>query len=240
MGELHLEIVREFLERDFKVEARFGKPRVSYREKPLKESHGTGVLEQKIGDRQIFAEVSVRVEPVDDNRSRMRALWETPELRRPLPPDISEAVEEGIAAAAGTGPLMGEPVVGSRAFVTGLKYDENRGQPGAFSAAAARAVEQALDVCGTQLLEPVMRIEVLTPEEYLGNIVNDFGVRKAQVARTDVRGELRLVEAYAALEDMFGYAGTLRSLSSGRASCTMEPHDYRPVPEARLKRLLAI
>jgi len=237
MGELHLEIVKEFLQRDYHVEARFGKPRVSYREQPEKPSVGSGTFDMLVAGKPLYAVVNLSVRPIQDTRTRLTVEWSAD--RDKLPQAIVQAVEDGITGAAGSGPLRGEPIVGAAATVTSFVYHVDKADEGAFAAAGARALEQALNDGGTVLLEPVMKLEVLTPAEFLGNIIRDLGARKAQVTRTDVRGDLRVVEAFASLEDMFGYANTLRSLSQGRAAHTMEPYDYRRVPDEKLKRLLA-
>jgi elongation factor G len=235
MGELHLDIIRTRITRDYKVEANTGTPRVTYRESIAGRGRGTGVYEQTIGGRNHYAEVTVEIEPCADcaepvAKNRTNAL-QIPEQYVPI-------VENAVVSGCMSGPLGGYPLIHLKATVVDGKTRENDASELAFAAAAENALRQAVEQAGASLMEPVMAFEVTTPEEYLGGIIHDMNGRRAEIGEIGNRGLLRLVRGKVPLAEMFGYATAVRGLSTGRASFTMEPCAYVAVPRRKFAEIL--
>lgn len=266
MGTLHLEIKRHRMERDFNLRIRVGKPRVSYRETLREPREVEGECQRVVGGGQIFGKVKVAFEPIPlgeysrEAASAPEAEPETakkvkggkqqakavtgPELvrvRSTIKPDVlPEAFEaaavEGLRSALQSGEL-GYPVMGVSATLLKGDHDQETSTDVAFGVAAADAVAKALR-SNILLLEPVMKVEVSTPEEYLGPITGDLNSRHAEIRDIIIRGKLRVVEALVPMARLFDYADKIRSLSKGRASSTMEPYAYAPAPEDVLQKML--
>jgi elongation factor G len=233
MGILHLEIKRHRMERDFRLKVRVSKPRVSYRETMRRSVKVEGECVKQAGGAGLFAKISVEFQP------RPRGEGLTVESRVPeevLPPEFIAAAEQGIRGALQSGEL-GYPVIDVKATLTGGKMVEGESNDIAFQAAGADAVHKALRD-NMLLLEPVMRTEVIVPEEYLGPVTADMNARRAEITQVISRGKLSVIEALAPLAKMFDYSDRVRSLTQGRASWTMEPRSYAPVPEEDLRRML--
>jgi elongation factor G len=229
MGVLHLEIKQHRMERDFRLKVRVGKPRVSYRETLRDKVEVVGECVKQAGTAGLFAKVTVRFEPhkpAEGEQSVELASRIKPDA---LPPAFVAAAEQGIRGAFQSGEL-GYPVINVRATIGGGEMDEQFSNEIAFQAAGADAVNKALRG-NMVLLEPVMRLEVTVPEEYLGPVNADLNARRAEIEQLFTRGKLRVIEAIVPLARMFDYSDKVRSLTQGRAGWTMEPHDYRPAPE---------
>ncbi len=229
MGELHLEVLRERIMEEFNVEARVGEVRVSYREQVSEPVQATGKFQQSSGDRTEFAGVTVELEPNDSSLSpRIElALENEDDLPKELVPSIEDGLESGGAGGGMTGfPLIYTTIRGIRAEVGSDQYSRN-----AFEAAAARAVRQALQQAGCEILEPIMRLEVVAPSDFLGAIVEDLNRRRAEIEEIDHQDEDRIIHAFVPISEMIGYATSIRSLTEGRGTYTLEPHDYRALPE---------
>ncbi len=234
MGVLHLEIKTNRLREDFRVKARIGKPLVSFREtlRKLRRVEGECVR-QGAGGPGMFAKVTVELEPHKGEQSITvlnRVDSET------VPYEFLTAAEQGIRGALTSGQL-GYPVMNVRATITAAEVDEQLSSETAFQAAGADAVNQAMRN-NVVLLEPVMRLDVTVPEEYLGPVTADLNARRAEINEVLTRGKLRVVEALVPMRTMFDYADKVRSLSQGRAGYTMEPNSYRPAPDDVLREML--
>jgi elongation factor G len=233
MGMLHLEIKQHRMERDFRLKVRVGQPRVSYRETLRKPIRIVGECVKQAGTAGLFAKVTVEFEPhkgMEPITVRNRV---DPEV---LPHAFAAAAEQGIRGALESGDL-GYPVMNVRATLLAAEVDEQFSNETAFQAAGADAVHKALRD-NIILLEPMMKLEVTVPEEFLGPVTADLNVRRADIQELLTRGKLRVIEAIVPLSRMFDYSDKVRSQSQGRASWTMEPFEYRPAPDEVLHALL--
>jgi elongation factor G len=224
MGILHLEVKKHRLERDFRLKVRVSKPRVSYRETLKKSIKTQGECVKQTGTTGLFAKVSVDFEPIAVEKG-VDVVNKIP--AEMLPGELMAAVEQGIRFALQSGEL-GYPVIGVKATLRSAQMQEGVSNDIAFQAAGADAVNRALKGNMT-LLEPVMRTEVMVPEEYLGPVTADMNARRAEIREVITRGKLRVIEALVPLAKMFDYSDKVRSLTAGRATWTMEPSAYAPV-----------
>lgn len=238
MGELHLEIVVQRLRSDMNVDAAVGKPRVSYRETVTACGEGEGRFVRQLGGRGHFAAVRLRIEPRAHTRGRANFEITSAIPDMTIPPELMEAAEAGITGAAQSGTLGGYPVIDWK--VTLLEVEQHRVDSSelAFESAARMAFYEAMAGAAPVLLEPIMDVEVVTSEEYFGLIMSDLNARKAVVRQSRIRGSDRLIAADVPLAQMFGYITKLRSLSQGRATSTMTPSHYAPVPPGAMKALV--
>lgn len=230
MGELHLEVIQHRLTRDFGLKVKFYKPRVNYRETVAKTASVVGQCNRHMGAAQMFARVNVTVEPLEDPAAPVLVFDR-------IPPDTTipnaqrtAALEELRERAAGGGLLAGFPLTGVKISVTGGEAHEEGSDEIAFRIAAGDAFEEGLQQAEPTLLEPVMRVEITTPEDYMGEIVGDLQQRRAIIAKTESRGALTTIVAHAPLKELFGYSSAIRSLSQGRAGSSMEPLGYQHAP----------
>ncbi len=235
MGELHLEVLTTRITRDYRVPVNTGSPRVSYREGVTRTASGVGVFDQIIANKQNYAEVSVSVQPLPDELLS-RGEIAIPEGLYPQP--ILAAIEASIKNGFVSGPLGGYPVIHTLARIGNVKSREGETTELAVTAATEIALRDAIQKAGAILYEPVMSLEVTTPEEFLGNIIHDLNGRRAEIAEIGQAGQFRTVKAKVALAGMFGYATTVRGLSGGRADYSLEPCAYAPVPRQRLAEIL--
>ena len=235
MGELHLEILRDRLLREFKVGASAGRPMVAYRETVGATVRREYVFDRELGGKRHFAAVTLRLEPRgrgEGNEVEIKVSGED------LPKEWRGVVREGVEDGFSTGALGNYPVVDVRAVVEGVRWELPTVSEVAFRSAASLAFREALAAAQPLLLEPIMRVEVTTPEEHLGDVLGDLNVRRGQVQDMTQRETYRLVDALVPLAELFGYATALRSLTKGRASYTMEPDRFDVVPPAQAKRVL--
>jgi elongation factor G len=233
MGILHLEIKRHRMERDFRLRIRVSKPRVSYRETICRPVRVLGECIKQAGAGGLYAKVEVEFEHYKGEESLAVEHRLKPDQ---LLPAYVAAAEQGIRGAFQSGEL-GYPVMEVRARIVGGDMDPELSNETAFQAAGADAVHKAMRD-NIVLLEPVMRLEVTVPEEYLGPVTADLNARRAEITQLLTRGKMRVIEAQVPLARMFDYADKVRSLSQGRASSTMEPHAYAPAPDEVLHALL--
>jgi len=227
MGELHLEVIKNRLLREFNLNVKVHKPRVSYRETIARAVDVEGECHRQIAGQSTFAKVALRLEPVEETAKRVTVAGAAPEA---IPAQFLPAVLEAVADAASGGGLYGNPLMNLRATVTGGEAREGESTDVAFRIAAADAFENALRAAGEVILEPIMRLEVITPEEHLGDFISDFQQRRAVIHQTSNRGRMTLIEAEAPLANLFGYSSAMRGLSQGRATYSMEPSSYGPAP----------
>lgn len=231
MGELHLEVIQHRLTRDFGLNVKFYKPRVNYRETITGTSEVVGQCNRQMGAQQMFARLQVRVSPLENPSDNVIVLDRIP-FDSPLLPTLRQAaVEELRQRAAGGGLVAGFPLTGLKIEVLGGEAHEEGSDEVAFRIAAGDAFDKGLEKAGPALLEPVMRVEVTTPDDYMGEIVGDLQQRRAMIAKTENRGMMTTITAHAPLKELFGYSSAVRSLSQGRAGSSMEPHGYQVAPK---------
>ncbi len=238
MGMLHLEIKQHRMEREFRLKVRVGKPRVSYRETLKKPLRVEGECIRQTGATGLFARVVVEFTPLASGKDKNKDSICVINKVKPdnLPQIFALAAEQGIKSGLQSGEL-GYPVMNVQATIISAKIDEQLSNEIAFQAAGADAVQKALKE-NMILLEPVMKLEVTLPEDYLGPITADLNARRAEIRELHIRGKMRVVEAIVPMAKLFDYADKVRSLSQGRASSTMEPYSYAPAPEEVLKNML--
>lgn len=230
MGELHLDVIKHRLTRDFNLNVKFYKPRVNYRETIGQKCEVEGQCNRQIGDKQMFARVKLQMEPLDDKAANPIVL-DRFFGEGVLPDNLKAAViEELRARALGGGAIGSFPLTGLRVSLVGGEMREVGSDEVAFRIAANDAFEQALQAGSPTLLEPIMRLEIVTPDDYVGEIVGDLQQRRAIIDSTESRGLMTVVIAFAPLKELFGYSSAIRSLSQGRAGCSMEPHGYQSAP----------
>ena len=235
MGELHLEVIKNKLLRDFKLDVKVHNPRVSYRETVKKSVEVTGQCNRQIAGQQHTAKVTLKIEPSDNEHQPVGVYYAAGES---IPPDFIAPVMDALEEQGQGGGLLGFPLMKVKVSVIGGEAHETDSNDLAFTIATSDAFRHALDQAGNVLLEPIMKLEVITPEEYLGDFVSDLQQRRAIITSTVARGKNTVIEAQAPLASLFGYSSAMRSLSQGRANCSMEPSEYGPAPEAVLASYL--
>jgi elongation factor G len=235
MGELHLEIVTNRMLRDFGVNANVGQPRVAYRQRLQKKARVRHRFARQTGGHGQFAEVDLEVEPVDGLGFEFQNLV----VGGAIPKEFIRAVEAGCREAAKSGGDLGYEIVGLRVRLLDGKTHEVDSSDIAFNICASQAFHEAVRESGLVLLEPIMRLEVTTPAEYLSPIIGDLNARRASITSLQTSQDPCTVHADAPLAEFFGYATVVRSLSQGRAGHTMEPKYYAPVPPEIAERLLS-
>jgi elongation factor G len=232
MGELHLEVITHRLLRDYRLNVRVHKPRVSYRETIEKMVEVTGRCHRTMAGQPLFAELAIRMEPF---AQAARAVTVLAACGGQLPgPFLTAAIQVHTEQGEGGG-MLGFPLMRVKITVLGGRVHETESNELAFRLAAADAFNRGLREAGIVLLEPIMRVEITTPEEYLGDFVSDLQQRRGEITRTQTRGRNTVIEARAPLAELFGYSNAMRGLSQGRATCTMEPCTYGPAPPEVLR-----
>jgi len=227
MGELHLEIIVDRLLREFKVEANVGRPQVAYKETLRGPARAEGRYIRQTGGRGQYGHVVLELEPLPRGQGVEFVDRITGGV---IPREFIPAVEAGVREAAETGILAGYPVVDVRATLLDGSYHEVDSSEMAFKIAASLAFKEAAQRAGPVLLEPMMKVEVITPEAYLGEVISDLNARRGRIVAMEAQGTARVVRAIVPLAEMFGYATTVRSITQGRATYTMEPSHYEEVP----------
>jgi len=236
MGELHLEIIVDRMQREFKVDANIGKPKVAYRETFTKPVDVEYVHKKQSGGAGQFAKINMTFEPIldndnDDEEETKDYEFESKIVGGRVPKEYIPGVEKGVISAKQNGVLAGFPVVKIKAILTDGAYHDVDSSVLAFEIAARSAFREAMAKAGPVLLEPLMKVEVITPEEYMGDVIGDISSRRGQVANLEARDNVQVITAKVPLGKMFGYVNNLRSLSQGRAQYTMVFDSYSVVPE---------
>jgi elongation factor G len=229
MGELHLDILVDRMKREFKVDANVGAPQVAYRETIRRAADVDYVHKKQTGGSGQFARVKITFEPLEAGSG---FVFENKVTGGNIPKEYIPGVEKGLNDAKNTGVLAGFPMIDFQATLTDGAYHDVDSSVMAFEIAARAAYREGMEKAGAQLLEPIMKVEVVTPEEYMGDIIGDLNSRRGQVSGMDQRGNARVIDAMVPLANMFGYVNTLRSMSQGRATYTMHFDHYAPVPQA--------
>ncbi|NSX57040.1 elongation factor G [Parasulfitobacter algicola] len=227
MGELHLDILVDRLKREFKVEANIGAPQVAYRETIGHEVEHTYTHKKQSGGSGQFAEVKMIISPTEPGEGYS---FESRIVGGAVPKEYIPGVEKGINSVMDSGPLAGFPVIDFKVALIDGKFHDVDSSVLAFEIAARMCMREGMKKAGAKLLEPIMKVEVITPEDYTGGIIGDLTSRRGQVTGQEPRGNAIAIDAFVPLANMFGYINTLRSMSSGRAQFTMQFDHYDPVP----------
>ena len=236
MGELHLEILVDRLRREFHVAANTGKPMVSYYETVTAPGAGKAVFDREIAGKRLFAGVEVEVSP---RRRGAGIAIEAGTALRDIDGELAEAVEAGLADGVSTGVLARYPMMDLEVRVRGVETGEpESAMPIAFRSSAVMAFREAASAAKPELLEPVMRLVISTPAEYVGEVIGDVNARRGQVRDMEERGDAKVVSAEVPLAELFGYSTVIRSLTRGRASYTMEPGEFAVAPRNVREELL--
>ncbi len=227
MGELHLDIKVDILRRQYKIEVNVGAPQVAYRETITKSTEIDYTHKKQTGGTGQFARVKFIVEPGEENSG---LVFESKVVGGSVPKEYLPGVEKGLNSVMTSGTIIGFPMVDVKVTLIDGAYHEVDSSAIAFEIAARAALREAIQKAGPVLLEPIMKVEVVTPEDYLGGIIGDLNSRRGQIAGTSSRGNAQVVNAMVPLANMFGYVNNLRSMSQGRAAYTMLFDHYSEVP----------
>lgn len=238
MGELHLEVLRDRLLRDFNLKVRVHKPRVSYRETIRHAAEVERDFHRRVGEISHYAKVKIRIEPFKPAEGEESTEVVNKLKHNQLPEHLTDALIQTVRDEAQGGGYLGFPLMKCRFIILNADWREGETNEVAIQEATASAIRQAFDEADTVLLEPIMKVEVVTPSEFEGNIQSDLNSRRAVIVNAEQRGDLRVLEAHAALSQMFGYSTQIRSLSQGRAGYSMEPLKYDEAPPDVLKNML--
>ena len=237
MGELHLDIIVDRLLREFKVEANVGAPQVAYKEAFTKSVDVESKYARQSGGRGQYGHCKVRFEPMDANGEELYK-FDSEVVGGAIPKEYIQPISEGIEEAMKAGSLGGFPVVGIHATVYDGSYHEVDSSEMAFHIAGSMAFKDAMSKASPDLLEPIMKVEVTMPEEYMGDVIGDINSRRGRVEGMDDMGSGKIVRAYVPLSEMFGYATDLRSKTQGRGNYSMFFEKYEPVPKNVQEKIL--
>ncbi|WP_395021914.1 elongation factor G [Dongia sp.] len=229
MGELHLEIIVDRMKREFKVEANVGAPQVAYRETITKTVEHDYTHKKQTGGSGQFAKVKIRFEPLAPGSG---FVFENDVVGGTVPKEYVPGVEKGLKLAKESGVIAGFPMIDFKATLIDGQYHDVDSNVMTFDIAARACYREGIPKAGPKLLEPMMKVEVVTPEDYLGDVIGDLNSRRGQVQGMDSRGNAQVVSAMVPLANMFGYVNNLRSMSQGRAQYTMTFDHYEQVPQA--------
>ncbi len=235
MGELHLEVLIDRLKREFKVDCNQGKPQVAYKETITEEVVHEEVFDKQTGGKGRFAKIKVMVKPGDENE---KGLSFNCEKSVNIKPEFIRAVERGFTEAMHNGPIMGYPLHSLNVYLMDAESSDEDSDEMAFEIVARMAFRSATRKASPRLLEPIMKAEIVTPEEYVGDILADFNRRRANIEGTESRSSARIIKAFVPLSEQFGYVTDLRTITSGRGSSTMEFSHYDEVPDNIEKKIL--
>jgi len=237
MGQLHIEVLLERMKRQYKVEAKLGKPEVAYKETITREAEGEGKFIRQSGGRGHYGHVVIKIHPLRDGtpfsfKSELKG--------EVIPREFIPAIEEGIVEAMEIGPLKGYPVINVEVLLKDGSFHPVDSNDIAFKIAASIAFKDAYLKAHPVLLEPIMRIEITAPQEYVGDIIGDFSMRSGKIEQMMDAGNLKIIKGIVPLRTVFDYATVLRSLTQGRASYIIEPSFYQEVSEDQLRKLSEI
>jgi elongation factor G len=236
MGELHLEILVDRMKREFKVEANVGAPQVAYKETITREAEGEGKYIKQSGGRGQYGHCFIRITP----KGRGEGFEFLDEIKGgAIPKEFINPIQKGIVEAMENGVLAGFPLVDMDVALYDGTYHDVDSSEIAFKIAGSMALQNAVKTAGVTLLEPVMKVEVTTPDEFMGDVIGDLGAKRAQVLGTQKRGMVTVIVAMVPLAELSGYATTLRSMSKGRATYYMEPSHYEEVPKNIQEKIIA-
>ena len=237
MGELHLEIIVDRLLREFKVGASVGKPQVAYKETIRNSSKAEGKFIKQTGGRGQYGHVYIEIEPLEPGKGFE---FENKVVGGTIPREYIPAVEKGIRESADRGILAGYPVVDIKARLYDGSYHDVDSSEMAFKIAGSMAFKEAIKNAKPVLLEPIMSLEIVTPEEYMGDVIGDLNSRRGRIINIEKRGNVQVIKGQAPLAEMFGYATDLRSKTQGRATYTMQFSHYNEVPKGVSEGIIAV
>jgi elongation factor G len=229
MGELHLEIIVDRMKREFKVDANVGQPQVAYRETITKTAELDYTHKKQTGGSGQFARVKIVLEPLEPGSGFE---FEAKVVGGSVPKEYIPGVEKGIKSVLDTGVLAGFPMLDLKVSLIDGAYHDVDSSALAFEICSRAALREALQEGKSVLLEPIMKVEVVTPEDFTGSVIGDLNSRRGQIQGQDMRGNANVVNAMVPLANMFGYVSNLRSMSQGRATFTMQFDHYEQVPSA--------
>jgi elongation factor G len=236
MGELHLEIIVDRLTREFKIEAKVGRPQVAYREAITQKAEGEGLFVRQTGGHGQYGHAKIRIWPLTDGANFK---FENEIKRGVIPREFIRPVELGIREAMDRGMLAGYPLMGIGAALYDGSFHEVDSSELAFKVAGSLALQDAAKSARPVIMEPVMEVEAVTPEEYVGDVIGDLNRRRGRVLGMDSRAGLQVATLYVPLSEMFGYATDLRSQTQGRATFSMQFDHYDEVPQRKADEIVA-
>ncbi|MDI3257799.1 MAG: elongation factor G [Kyrpidia sp.] len=236
MGELHLEIIVDRLQREFKVEANVGKPQVAYKETIRKKIKVEGKFVRQSGGRGQYGHVWLELEPLERGQGYV---FENKIVGGVVPKEYVPAVDEGIQEAMQNGVLAGYPLIDIKAALVDGSYHDVDSSEMAFKIAGSMALKSGASQADPYLLEPIMKVEVIVPEEYMGDIMGDINSRRGRIEGMEARSGAQVIRAYVPLAEMFGYATNLRSRTQGRGTYTMQFSSYEEVPKSVAQEIIA-
>jgi elongation factor G len=250
MGELHLDIIVDRLKREFSVEVNVGQPQVAYKETVTRMAEAEGKYIRQSGGRGQYGHVWMRVEPMRELTEKEKKQVKEKDKNKEyqfvneikggvIPAEYVPAIEKGVKETVGKGVLAGYPLINIRATVYDGSYHDVDSSESAFKVAASMAVSEAVRKAGAVILEPVMKVEVIIPEQYLGDIVGDLNARRGMIEEIVDRNNLKVIDAKVPLAEMFGYVTALRSITQGRGTSTMEFGSYEEVPRNVQEEIVA-
>ncbi|MGB3210457.1 MAG: elongation factor G [Desulforhopalus sp.] len=235
MGELHLEIIVDRLLNEFKVSAKVGKPQVAYKETINISQKAEAKFDQMTGAKGQFGHVIINIEPLERGSGVDFVSCIDKEL---IPDQFLGSIKKGIIDSLDSGPLVGYPLTDIRVNLVGGSYHEEESTEMAFGIAAAMAIRRATSDAEPKLLEPIMKLEVITPEEYIGDVIADLNSKRGKVVGVDAEANLQILKGHVPLAEMFGYSTSLRSATQGRANFTMQFLEYDVVPAQRAETII--
>ncbi len=236
MGELHLDIKVDIMKREYNVQVNVGKPQVAYKETIQASAQAEGKFIKQTGGRGQYGHCFLKIEPLERGKGNE---FENKVVGGSIPREYIPAVEAGVEDACANGVLAGYPVTDIKAIVYDGSYHDVDSSEIAFKMAGIFAFKEAFQRAKPVLLEPIMFVEVLVPEEYMGDVIGDLNSRRCVIQELTNRGHLKAIKGLVPLSEMFGYATAVRSLSQGRATYTMEPHSYQEVPKMIADKIIA-
>lgn len=236
MGELHLDIIVDRLKREFKVECNVGKPQVAYKETIKKAVKVQGKYIRQSGGKGQYGDVWFEMEPIEAGKG---IEFESKIVGGAVPKEYIKPIEQGLREAAEGGYLAGYPVIDFKATLVDGSYHEVDSSEMAFKVAASLAFKEGCKQSGVAILEPIMKVEITVPEEYMGDVIGDVNSRRGRMEGMDGNDGMQEIHAFIPLSEMFGYATDLRSKTQGRGTYSMEPSHYEEVPKSVLEQIVA-
>ena len=236
MGELHLDILMDRMEREFGVKAKLGKPQVAYKETITESADGEGQYTRQAGGKNQYGHCKIHIDPLEEGEG---FAFSDQIKGGTIPDEFVPSIEDGIREAMEVGIVAGFPLTGVKATLLDGSFHEEDSTPIAFKIAGSLAFKDAASKASPTLLEPIMSLVVLSPDEYLGDIVSDIRTRRGKIEEMDMRGGSRILKATVPLAEMFGYATTLRTLTQGRGVFSMEYYQYEPTPPSVSEEIIA-
>jgi elongation factor G len=235
MGELHLEIIIDRLLNDFKVAANVGKPQVAYKETIGKAYQAEGKFDQLTGAKGQYGHVIIEVEPLERGAG---IVFESHVEKERIPDQFLSSIKRGIVDSLDSGPLIGYPLTDIKVSLVGGSYHEEESTEMAFGVAGAMAIRRATSEAGPKLLEPIMDLEITTPEEYIGDVIADVNSKRGKVVGVSAENHVQVVRAHVPLAELFGYSTSIRSATQGRASFAMQFFQYDVVPATKAEAIV--